>query len=764
MNQSILHIPDEQLPAWVRTATRPFDWGLLSVIIISLLVAWPFLLQSELPREQAIASYVFRTADISAGFSEGTLYPRWSPYALAGYGSPIPNYLPPGIPYSAALIHILFTPDPVTSVRVVGFFLIIGGSIAVYSLVLRHINAAAGIITAALYITAPYNGITIPYAIGNLDELAGLALMPALLWAVSRGIQRGKPGDLLACGFFSAGLILTSPLHLLMALPGGILIIYKHWISQRNRETILYTIAAVALGSLMASFYWVPAIAEQLAVTWQKTGPEQIMPPTTFNGLFAPAKFIDPASMAAIPQISIGWLLPCVTLLSTILAVYDQRYRLFTLGFGLFSLAGLAIAIWANTHWLLGPAALYMAFSSAFIWARIVTEERRVYITNTVILSVILIAAIPVFTGPPPAMPFGQVTPTAQIQNEQQGFGVATLPPGQPVPVPVMLAENLLQIPLRTVIPGGETINRFGISTAQQSNATVLIQGTHRQLYQVNLLSPATVQILISAFPGWTATLNGQRWPIVTNSETGLLEVRLPELDEAQLEITLVDTQTRYGAWIFTAGSLVMLFLLATLRSRQQQTLPFDNTQLLTIRESRLFLVVCVCWLVFIPLVQNEEIPFSLLPEPGIDLLGSIGLESRTDTGLQLLAYRISDNEVRPGDTLSLTLYWQALRFLPDNYMVQLSLFSTSGDRVLSSEPAHPGGRPSRGWPTTRYIADPHWLEIPPDIQTGTYALTIELITCEPDCFTGTRSTFFDRDGQTAGTLFSLPTLIRIQS
>src|SRR5947208_13602575 len=87
--RSMTQIAREDLPIWMQNSLRGTDWGVLIVLVFSLLAAWPFLLQPGLPRTNASEHYVYRAADTAQAFAEGLLYPRWSPNALTGHGAPI---------------------------------------------------------------------------------------------------------------------------------------------------------------------------------------------------------------------------------------------------------------------------------------------------------------------------------------------------------------------------------------------------------------------------------------------------------------------------------------------------------------------------------------------------------------------------------------------------------------------------------------------------------------------------------------------------
>ncbi len=101
---------------------------------------------------------------------------------------------------------------------------------------------------------------------------------------------------------------------------------------------------------------------------------------------------------------------------------------------------------------------------------------------------------------------------------------------------------------------------------------------------------------------------------------------------------------------------------------------------------------------------------------------------SSVDFGQQirLRGYDLNSATVHPGGTLDLTLYWQALTQLSDDY----SIFVHATDEVgllQAQHDSYPAGglRPTRDWPLNQVVVDPHRLQLPavlPGVKTLTLA------------------------------------------
>nr|MCU0511691.1 6-pyruvoyl-tetrahydropterin synthase-related protein [Anaerolineae bacterium] len=309
-------IPEADLPDWMRRSRRRFDPGLLIVLLFSLGAAWSFLLNPALPRTGDSESYVFRAVDTAAALREGQLYPRWSPHALNGYGAPIPAFYPPAAPYLAGFIAVMFTDDTLVALRLLCAGALLLAGTAVYALVLRRVNAPAGVVAAALYVYSPFIGLTLPHLEGDLAGLLAAALLPALLWAVNRWLALRQPVDFALVAAGTAALLLTQPVYLPVAalLAGGLAALQV--LETRQPAPVLPLLAALLAGVALAAFYWLPALVEMPFVRWLPAPVPAPAERLTLAGLVQPMRQIDPAALLTPPLFSLGVVLPGLALLS----------------------------------------------------------------------------------------------------------------------------------------------------------------------------------------------------------------------------------------------------------------------------------------------------------------------------------------------------------------------------------------------------------------------------------------------------------------
>jgi hypothetical protein len=110
------------------------------------------------------------------------------------------------------------------------------------------------------------------------------------------------------------------------------------------------------------------------------------------------------------------------------------------------------------------------------------------------------------------------------------------------------------------------------------------------------------------------------------------------------------------------------------------------------------------------------------------DSTGPHNLNLAIDSSLTLAGYTLDRDQLAPGESLWLTLWWQAGADVQRDYVINLRLLDTSG-----SEAAYWLGRPVRsGYPTQQWqagqaVQDPWRLTIPAEVASGPYQLGIVL-------------------------------------
>lgn len=759
------HIPVEDLPVWMRQARQNVDWGILWVIFFGLIVAWPFLLRPGLPRTNASENHVFMAADYAQAFREGRLYPRWSAAALSGYGAPIPHYYPPGAAYTAAAVELLFTNDTVVAVRMVySFGLMLAGAMT-YVFVMRWAGARAGILASVLYVCSPYVGLTAPHVLGDLPGVLGLAWLPTFLWSVHRLLYTNRAFDFALVALATAALLLTVPKFLVVA--GGLALMMSIWhgITHHNRRQVFWVVFAATMGIILASFYWIPAVFEQDAIRWQPPTFELPLRSLDFSSLVSPLRRIDPGEMVVTPQFTIGIAGLVFAVLGTVTILLRRNRQELHLLFLISGVVILLLGVLAlpEETWLLGPAMWCLAIGGSAV-AHLADLLSR-HLKNVALpMLLIPVFSLSVSVWFPPQWPesYGGLSPYDQILYEQQGFGIAVLPPGENVPVTLPEATESNRI-LMNSYRSGEVVRVIESEGSPDNRITLSTAGTHDDRYLIETVAPTRLDILRAPFPGWKASLDDTPLTLQTNEETGFLQVDIPNASTGQLTIWLGSTPVRETAWILSWFTLGLLLVSVVLRLRIQPAIIHDDRELISVSEARLIAFVMIGLLAGILFFVIPESPYSLYPSAGYELEHTTEVHTRTDTGLEVLSYDINDKTYHIGESVEFSIAWRTSRPMLENYSVRVFLQDNiQALRWLESELRYPGGYPTRRWRTNAYVRDNYNILLTPTLRSGEYQIAVEVYSCNTECSRANRLHFFDAQGVEMGQTLILPTILTV--
>jgi hypothetical protein len=116
--------------------------------------------------------------------------------------------------------------------------------------------------------------------------------------------------------------------------------------------------------------------------------------------------------------------------------------------------------------------------------------------------------------------------------------------------------------------------------------------------------------------------------------------------------------------------------------------------------------------------------------------------------------------EVKPGDSLHLTLYWQALAPMDVSYTVFTHLLD--GNNVIwGQHDSVPGGGslPTTGWVVDQVIEDQYVIEIKPDALAGEHSIEVGMY----DAATGQRLEVLSAEGERVGDRLLLPEQVLVE-
>jgi 4-amino-4-deoxy-L-arabinose transferase-like glycosyltransferase len=93
---------------------------------------------------------------------------------------------------------------------------------------------------------------------------------------------------------------------------------------------------------------------------------------------------------------------------------------------------------------------------------------------------------------------------------------------------------------------------------------------------------------------------------------------------------------------------------------------------------------------------------------------------------IALVGYDVPTLNVKPGETVRVTLYWQARAKMDKSYTVFVHLLDAAG-KVVAQQDAQPlrGARPTPTWVANEYLADAYELVLKPETPSGAYRIEI---------------------------------------
>jgi hypothetical protein len=99
---------------------------------------------------------------------------------------------------------------------------------------------------------------------------------------------------------------------------------------------------------------------------------------------------------------------------------------------------------------------------------------------------------------------------------------------------------------------------------------------------------------------------------------------------------------------------------------------------------------------------------------------------------IQLKRYRLSDETLAPGDTLTIALIWQTDAQMEEDYTVFCHLLSTSGELIAQRDgPPICGVRPTPSWRAGEVIEDSYQVVLPDVTPPGEYELSVGMYELE---------------------------------
>lgn len=493
--------------------------------------------------------FLARISAAANSLSDGQFPLRW--VSDFRYGEPLFNYYAPLPYYLGAFVHFLGF-DFITTTKIILIFVTFLSGFFMFMLAREFWGVPGGILSAILYLYAPYRGVDL-YVRGAFSEIFSFVFLPLIFWGYYLFFKTKKYTYALFGALFLALLILTHNISSFIFFPFFLIYIMYYSLSLTKKQVFMI-IASLVLAFGLSSSYWIPAYFEKELVQSQKT----ILSLDFFvNQFVKPIDFIKPNQTLSITHY-VG-VLPLIILILVILTIFfrvkKKTTKVIILFILLFLFSLFMQTIYSLQIWLIFSPLQFVQFPWRFSLLSIfflslvcgsifLFLERRKLWKKTTILGVLILITIYY------QYPYFRPNSWDVDANDKKMILLedAYLPKEY---LPVGVKENP-KIEIKTPVDA---------DTLQALEFNDLIKKSNSYTFIIKTDKKEQVLIPIYYFPGWQAYINGEQKSINRQSKTGLV---LIPLDPGEHQVKLILGNTRIRT-ISNFTSLISFFILVAL-------------------------------------------------------------------------------------------------------------------------------------------------------------------------------------------------------
>lgn len=694
---------------------------LLAITLLGLGVFWAMhrFWQPGIASDADMLMAIYRIFDLHDAWQRGVFYPRISPNLNFGYGAPLFQYYPPLASY-VAMLFVVPGIGYIEAAKATFMLATVVATLGVYSYG-RWLfnNQTAAWLSAVTFLFSPYFLLNV-YERGALSETIGLALLPWMFLFLHKLLYQSSIAIFFGASVTVSLSILAHNVTALFVVPAAGLFIILIAIFEQQPRRMLLPIMAIVTGLGLSAFYWLPAIGElgysratdfMIGDVGASTVSQHLVEPATLlqwslvTEYAGPARFRFSGLQALIATIGVIalsfqtklirraiialWLLAAILVIVLLLQLGWFRFfwdglpliRFIQFSWRLFGLASFAASI------LIGSL-VCLSFGS-LRWPRLlaVTVSLLLIVSSTTRLS-------------PDMLPgwyqidSSQISKLEMFERGKNGYALFT----DYTPSSLQLPAEELSLP--------RSASESSLPSVQPPQLSI------RQLRPdyFELISESSsaypLRIHRTYFPGWQALVDGQEVETFPSGAPAVVTAIIPA-GQHQVIFEFGDTLLRLVAVSISMVAVLGMIVVISIHLFRQRRLALLAVFVLAIGIIGGSPLIIANWREMD--VQKQQISFG--------------------DQIYLLGYRPSNSSfIRPGETITLELFWWIPETPPADYTVFLHLTQADDDSVkiaqIDKQPMMGYSAMTR-WESSEIVDDFYTIQAPLDAPPGEYALLL---------------------------------------
>ncbi|RIL02032.1 MAG: hypothetical protein DCC75_13415 [Proteobacteria bacterium] len=228
------------------------------ILLAAAVICGQALISSKMNLAMDSIQYLTSLMEFEQNLAQGEISPEWAPDLSFGYGQPLFTFLPPGFNWLCTAIGTLGFAKT-SSINASLLIIIILSALTMYLWTKPHLGRSGALVSSLAYIYTPYFLVSL-YVRGSYGEFTAFPFFPLVLWGLDGLIKSFSVRRAFAAAFGTAAIFLAHNGMALIFAPVAIAYPFMMRDQSRGITSCLPCYLFLALGILIASYFWLPAL------------------------------------------------------------------------------------------------------------------------------------------------------------------------------------------------------------------------------------------------------------------------------------------------------------------------------------------------------------------------------------------------------------------------------------------------------------------------------------------------------------------------